>query len=142
MCLTNLQINLINFNIYGFFCNLQYAHTYLMNIDQLDEKLVHEPLSKNQRIALINAFLNRIYLQGIDKGTLLEQSRLIRIAALKKKMFDKKYELFLDKVEDLINIHEKRVYREKYKGRYNYYVPKKPAKSKKTVTIYKQQHLW
>lgn len=116
------------------------AHTTHMDIDQLDEKLITEPLSKGQRLDYIKAFINKSYLKGIDDGTRLEQSRLLKISRYKQRAFNKKYESFLDKLEDLINIFEKRVYREKYKGRYNYYKPKKPRRKKPST--YKQQQLW
>lgn len=111
-----------------------------MKIDQLDEKLVTEPLSKQKRLELIKVFINKAYLNGIDRGTELERSNRIKIAMFNQKKFNKKYESFLDKLEDLINIHEKRVYREKYKGRYKYYKPKKPRRRKPSK--YKQQQLW
>lgn len=116
-----------------------------MDIEQLDKKLINSPLSKKERINYIKIFLNKIYLQGIDKGTKLEQSRIKKIQFLKDRKFKLYFQNFSIFIEDLINISEKKIYREKYKGRYSYYKPKRKKKLKKNNQIefkYKQSYLF
>lgn len=120
-----------------------------MNIDQLDEKLINTPLSKGERLGYIKIFLKKIYLDGIDKGTSLENIRIKKIQNIKDKKFDRYFTNFCNYLEEKILIAEKRVYREKYKGRYNYYKPKKAKKKKPPIQkkiisqkIFKQKALW
>lgn len=125
-----------------------YTHT-VMTIDQLDSKLICEPLSKEERLNYIKIFLDKIYLTGIDKGTVLEQARIKKINYLKDQKFEAYFQGFCEYIEENINIAEKKVYREKYKGRYNYYKPKKKKSPKKEKTTkpekpkkYFQHQLW
>jgi hypothetical protein len=135
--------------IYIFFYLLAYAHTSFMNLEQLDDKLVNFPLSREERLEYIKVFLNKRYLDGIDKGTILENARIKKIEKIKIKKFDKFFLQFKEYVEEKILRAEKRVYREKYRGLYNYYEPKKTKRKKlkkkpveKPPVKLKQKNIW
>lgn len=118
-----------------------------MNLYQLDEFIITSPLSKEKRIEYLKLFFNKAYLNGIDRGTNLEIIRQEKIKKLHKQRLSSKFQIILDDLYNLINISEKRVYREKYKGRYNYYKqktnrPKKIKKVKPKPTNYKISELW
>lgn len=127
-------------------------HTHIihaLNLDQLDDKLVNFPLSKEERIKYIKIFLNKIYLDGIDKGTDLENNRLKRVKEVKIQKFNKFYQDLKEYIEEKILKAEKRVYREKYRGLYNYYKPKK--NKRKIINVkpkndhpkkFKQKTIW
>lgn len=101
-----------------------------MNLFELDDFIISAPISQERRIEYLKIFLNNAFLRGIDKGTNLEISRRKKIELIHLKRLENSYQLFLDDIFDLINIAEKKVFRQKYRGRYNYYKSKKPHKIK------------
>lgn len=112
-----------------------------MDLLKLEEYLITTPLSHQQRQEYLKVFLNNAYLKGIDRGTSLEISKLHKLKQLHDARINKKFKKLLDDIYDLIQIEENRVYREKYKGRYNYY-KKKPKEKIKITTKFKPAALW
>lgn len=113
-----------------------------MNLHQLDEYIVSTPMSQKKRIEYLKVFIDKAYLKGIDRGTTLEHIRQEKIKKLHEKIITTKFKKLMDDIYDFIQTAENRVYREKYKGRYNYnyYIPKKKRQAK--PRDYKPTELW
>lgn len=88
-------------------------------------------MSFEERLKLLENLQQQSFIQGIDKGTLLERDTKFKIQQAKKKAVRRKFYDLIDEINDYINIGVKRNKRKKYKGRYHY--PKKKSSTTKKL---------
>jgi len=102
-----------------------------MKADNLDVIYITTPMSREERISLLNKFQQAAFLQGIDKGTFLENCKVERFNKYKQRKMRKQMQELVDYINDNMQKGIKRFKRRKYRGRYKY--PKKGS-SKSSVT--------
>jgi hypothetical protein len=94
-----------------------------MKIQHIDELFITLPMAEAERFKLLESFKTEAFLEGIDKGTLLERDTITRLNQIKEKNFNKKYLSIIERLNDYIYVGVRRHKRKKYRGRYDY--PKK-----------------
>lgn len=90
-----------------------------MKIQHLDELYISQPMSEQERFQLLKSFQEHSYLEGIDKGTVLERDTILRLQNMKRQSVRRKYLSLIDRLNDYVHIGVRRHKRLKYKGRYN-----------------------
>ena len=102
-----------------------------MKSENLDVIYITTPMPKEERLALLKKFQQAAFLQGIDKGTFLENCKIERLEKYKERKMKKQMHELVDFINDNMQPGIKRFKRRKYRGLYKY--PKK-GKSKSPVT--------
>lgn len=119
---------------------LEHTHLHVMDLEELDDIIINRPLSKEKRLAIYNQFLQKAFLKGVDKGTLLEISRQNKLEAIHKKKIETRLNEIIEETNDWVNKELPRFKRLKYRGVYKY-PKKKKKKNKVKPTIKKYRKL-
>ena len=102
-----------------------------MEIQRIDHVYISEPLSLEQRLGLLKELQHAAFLEGVDKGTLLERDTRQRLEIIKARRRQKRFYDLIELVNDQIQLGIKRNKRKKYKGRY-------PKNGKKNGNAHKE----
>lgn len=94
-----------------------------MDLKYIDDLYLSQPMSEQERLDLLKRLKEISYLDGIDKGTVLEQDTILKIQSMREKRFRQEFHQLMEDCNDLINEGIRKNKRAKYKGRYHY--PKK-----------------